>query len=262
MIRHGKAIATTIQRATAELAAVLRGEAGQFNVGIFGPLAWWDTLTLCIAEFRDDCPRVSLSISEAPMDRLIADLDAGALDIVIGRLPAIYGRDNYVVDILQQDTPRFVCRRGHPVLAGETVNLEDLIEYPWILAAPPSLLRMQVEHMARDAVGHRPSNSVLTKLRFELWTGQPNRHPRIDFGMHRTSRRRSFRSRDRTVRAQCLVGATRGNNEDRRWNVRVLVCIQTSSSGIEQKSRIAIEHFKSAVEKCASVVSAIWQEGL
>ncbi|KVA30616.1 hypothetical protein WI44_19880 [Burkholderia cepacia] len=156
LIRHGEVIATAIQRATDELAAVVRGDAGQLNVGIFSPLAWWDVTARCIADFRNECPKVNVSVAEGSMDRLLAELAEGALDIVIGRLPAIYGRDNFDVEILQQDTPRFVCRREHPLLQKKVVTLEDLVQYSWILPAPPSLLRMQVEHMVRDAIGTLP----------------------------------------------------------------------------------------------------------
>ncbi|MDP9650687.1 LysR substrate-binding domain-containing protein [Paraburkholderia caledonica] len=170
LIRHGEVIATAIQRATDELAAVLRGEAGQLNVGIFGPLTWWDVAAKAIADFRNECPRVKISVTEGPMDRLLGELGDGALDVVIGRLSAIYERDNFDVQILQQDTPQFVCRREHPLLKEETVQLEELVRYPWILPAPPSLLRMQVEHMVRDTIGTLPHtiSSLSYALNFAL----------------------------------------------------------------------------------------------
>ncbi|KWF06469.1 hypothetical protein WT55_21530 [Burkholderia pseudomultivorans] len=149
LVRHGYLIASNVQRAEAELDALLGGDIGTLSIGIFFPLNWWDVLTDCITAFRTKLPRIRMSIREDPMEALLERLDQDVVDIVIGRLASGFGGDHYSQTLLRDDHPLLVARQGHP-LTQKPVALEELLGYPWILPEQPNIIRQQLEFAIRD----------------------------------------------------------------------------------------------------------------
>ncbi|MFD1559432.1 LysR family transcriptional regulator [Paraburkholderia silviterrae] len=160
LVRHGHLISSDVQRAEAELEALLSGDVGNLSIGIFSPLAWWRALPECIGDFRAQWPRVRLALREGPMEDMLECLDQDLVDVVIGRTASGFGSELYKLDMLQQDAPVFLARQGHPLTQGPKA-LQDLLEYPWVLPAQPNIVRQQLEFAVRD-MGLRFPSDVLS----------------------------------------------------------------------------------------------------
>jgi DNA-binding transcriptional LysR family regulator len=170
LVRHGHLIASDVQRAEAELEALLNGDIGNLTIGVFSPLTWWRELSDCIIEFRSKWPRVRFALREGPMEMLLECLDQDLVDIVIGRMASGFGSELYKLDVLKRDMPVFLARQGHPSTL-KPVALPDLLDFPWILPPQPNILRQQLEFSIRDMGLTLPSNvlsSQVSPLAFRL----------------------------------------------------------------------------------------------
>lgn len=149
LVRHGYLIASDVQRAETDLAALLSGDVGNLAIGIFSPLTWWRALSECVWDFRTKSPRVRLTAREEPMEALLENLDQDLIDIVIGRLASGYGSDQYQLDHLRNDAPLFLAREGHPLIQ-QRVELAELLGFPWVLPAQPNIVRLQLEFAVQN----------------------------------------------------------------------------------------------------------------
>ncbi len=149
LVRHGYLIAGDVLRAEAELDALRVGDVGTLSIGVFFPFNWWSDLVDCASEFRLRSPKIRLTLREDSMEALLTRLDQDLVDIVIGRLASGYGSDQYAQEILRDDHPVFVARRGHP-LSQKHVSLGDLLGFPWVLPEQPNIIRQQLEFAVRD----------------------------------------------------------------------------------------------------------------
>ncbi|WP_169742608.1 LysR family transcriptional regulator [Paraburkholderia ferrariae] len=160
LVRHGHLILGDVLRAEAEIDALQSGEAGNLSVGVFTPLSWWGNLATCVTLFRAQCPRIRLSVQEDSMEILLQRLEQDLVDIVIGRPAGNYGSESYEMETLCEDRPLFVAREGHRLVQGP-VELGDLLGFPWILPAPPNVVRQQLELAVQDA-GMRQTSEIIS----------------------------------------------------------------------------------------------------
>ncbi|WP_321909589.1 LysR family transcriptional regulator [Paraburkholderia sp. J11-2] len=170
LVRHGHLIASDVQRAEAELEALLNGDIGNLSIGIFSPLTWWGTLSDCVSDFRIKWPRVRLALREGSMEMLLENLDQDLVDIVIGRMASGFGSELYKLEMLKRDMPVFLAQRGHASTL-KPVALHELLDYPWILPPQPNIIRQQLEFAIRDMGLAMPSNvlsSQVSPLAFRL----------------------------------------------------------------------------------------------
>ncbi|MGU7780010.1 LysR family transcriptional regulator [Burkholderia sp. PU8-34] len=163
LVRHGYLIASDVQRAEAELDALLSGDVGNLSIGMFSPLAWWGALSDCLNDFRSQWPRMRLTLREGPMEVLLEWLDQDVVDIVIGRMASGFGSELYKLDMLKYDMPVFLARQGHPATLAP-VALQDLLAFPWVLPAQPNIVRQQLEFAARDMGLRLPSEVVSSQV--------------------------------------------------------------------------------------------------
>ncbi|OLL28569.1 hypothetical protein BTH42_26560 [Burkholderia sp. SRS-W-2-2016] len=158
LIRYSAKVMADLERAEDECDALLRGQAGKLTVGVFAPVGWWDALARCVSEFGKIAPRVELTLRQASMEQLLSQLDAGDVDLVIGRWaerdrPGVLN----IEPIFHDGGPAFVCRAHHP-LASKTPTLEELAAYPWFLPEGPSVLLTNLRNAldaARVPLPHR-----------------------------------------------------------------------------------------------------------
>lgn len=170
LVRHAYLIARDVQRAESELDALRVGDMGTLSIGIFFPLNWWGTLANCVGEFQTRSPRIRFNVREDSMETLLERLDQDLVDVVIGRLASGIGADHYTHYPLIEDNPLFVARQGHP-LTRKPVELQDLLDFPWILPEQPNVIRQQLEFAVRDMglnFGTDVMSSQVSALTFRL----------------------------------------------------------------------------------------------
>lgn len=148
-----------IRQAHAEIDGV-RGTASGITVIGAMPLARSFLIPSAVIEFRREHPQHQVSIIEGTYEHLVAALQSGEADFLIGAL-----RDEAVVGNVKQehlfDDPLSIAlRRGHPLTARKRVRVADLAAYPWVVPRAGSPLRGHFEALFAAAGVAPPVHSV------------------------------------------------------------------------------------------------------
>lgn len=144
MCRHARLLLTDFRKAEIDLAALSRGDEGSLTVGCFSMFAGWPVAEAARA-FRQASPRITLTIEIGTHERLIEDLDAGALDVLISRFSATVNPQIYRSTTLLEDAVVLACATRHPLAGRPGATLADCVAYPWITALPGSRIRGELE---------------------------------------------------------------------------------------------------------------------
>lgn len=164
MVRRGKAVQPTLaatrmlrfvrlaraelQAGVDELASLRPEGAGRIVFGAL-PVARAVLLPLVLARFTRAYPNASVTVVEGPYQELLGHLREGSLDLVVGAMRAASpSRDVRQIPLFADD-PVIVARAGHP-LAGRAFTFGELLDFPWVMAAPGAPLRMRWEAMFAD----------------------------------------------------------------------------------------------------------------
>ena len=153
-----------------------------------------DVLAPALLALRQQHPQLGVEITVDTSDRLCEALDAGRLDVALGRAAA---RDatrlgDYDFTPLGDEALTIVCGAAHPLTARARLRFADLLGYPWIVQPPGSPMRAVIErefarHHQRLPAGGVQTASVLTTLsligRSELIAVLPAVQAE-DFGRH------------------------------------------------------------------------------
>jgi DNA-binding transcriptional LysR family regulator len=116
-----------------ELSAVVRGKVRVGATPVLGSL----DLAAAMASFRRDHPGVGLTLRSGLVEELVAQLDAGALDVVIG--PEHQGlRARHRVHYLADEFLVLAVPADHPIGASGRVHLADCRGEPFICLPPGS----------------------------------------------------------------------------------------------------------------------------
>ncbi|WP_233836694.1 LysR substrate-binding domain-containing protein [Paraburkholderia sp. ZP32-5] len=145
LIQYGRNVLTDMDRMYDALEAVRRGEAGTLRVGVFSLIAQWEPITRALIRLRDASRGLSLVIEDGNMEDLVPKLEAGSLDVIVGRYPYASQQQHHTVRGLGPDGIVAVVRTGHPVLKIESPDLASLMAYTWILPPERNIVRMQLE---------------------------------------------------------------------------------------------------------------------
>ena len=160
LIRHARSALSELRLAQEEVAALKAGGSGRVAVGtIVDPGT--NLVPLAIAKMKQSYPDMLVHIEVEPSRELVQRLLQGHLDIVIGRLLDADIADELAYEPLAADEPHAVVARArHPLASRVDLRLEDLIEQPWILPPPGSLVRDKLAAMFLQKGLPQPNNVV------------------------------------------------------------------------------------------------------
>ncbi|CAM3150615.1 LysR family transcriptional regulator, pca operon transcriptional activator [Paracoccus aminovorans] len=141
LFRHHAAAAV---QALETAAAVLHpeGPGGRIRVGIL-PTAATRLFPVIALRFRQIAPQVTLAVETGPHSHLVRLLRDGAIDLMIGRMPAARDMAGLRFEHLYEDPIALVSRAGHP-LAGQPVA-QALAACPLILPPGDAIIRRAVD---------------------------------------------------------------------------------------------------------------------
>lgn len=148
MCRHAQILLGDLDAAETDLAAVASGDLGSLTVGCFSMFSAWP-LAEAVRQFRAIHPRVALAIQVGMHERLMEDLDAGKLDVLIGRHLPTLNPEVYRSTDLMEDSVVLACAAHHPLAGRTQLTLADCAAYPWIAAPPKNRVRMELEARLR-----------------------------------------------------------------------------------------------------------------
>lgn len=162
LIRHARSVLSEIGLAREELAALKAGRTGKAAVGtILEPGA--NLLPTAIATLKERYPGTLVHVEMDASRLLVQRLLQGHLDMVVARLLDAETADELAYEPLAFDEPHAVIASARHPLAGHAhLRLEDLIEQPWIMPPPGSLVRDKLAAMFLHEGLPQPSDIVET----------------------------------------------------------------------------------------------------
>lgn len=130
-----------------------------------------DVLAPALLALRQRYPQLGVEIVVDTSDRLCEALEAGRLDVVLGRVaPRDAARlPDYAFTALGEEALAVVCGTAHPLAGRARLGFAELLGHPWIVQPPGSPMRGVIErefarHHQRLPSGGVQTASVLTTL--------------------------------------------------------------------------------------------------
>lgn len=150
LCRHAHVLLSDFANAETELRAIGRGNVGALTVGCFSMFSGWP-LAQAVHRYRADYPDVVLSIETGTHEKLLEDLDKGALDVLVSRYVQSLNSDLYRSVTLLEDKVVLAAAPDHPLFAGKgPLELSRCVQFPWITALQGSRLRNELEYLLRN----------------------------------------------------------------------------------------------------------------
>lgn len=160
LIRHARVALSELRLAHEEVAELRAGRSGKAAVGTITEPGT-SLVPIAIARVKERYPDTLVRVEIDPSRPLVRRLLEGHLDLVVARLLDTDTADGLVYEPLAADEPHAVIASArHPLVGRRDVGLEELIEQPWILPPPGSLVREKLAAMFLQEGLPQPSNVV------------------------------------------------------------------------------------------------------
>lgn len=143
-----------IAQARADIDALRGRESGSTVIGAM-PLARSFLLPNALIRFIREHAEHAVSIMEGTYEHLLAALQSGQADLLIGALRESRVNGGIVQEHLFQDPLSIVVRAQHPLAKRRKLTASDLASYPWIAPRATSPLRAHFEALF-NALGIEP----------------------------------------------------------------------------------------------------------
>jgi DNA-binding transcriptional LysR family regulator len=161
MIRHARAVLTSLAQAQDDIDALKCGLSGKVNVGIIMSPAV-TTIPAAIVRVKRQAPLLCINVQMEASDVLLDRLQNGDLDFALARVTAREDRSNLQFEELAQEPVRVVARLGHPLLGQARVSMDDIAQFGWVLPSNGSILRQRFDMAFRRRGVQPPANVVET----------------------------------------------------------------------------------------------------
>lgn len=153
-----KGVRGTLEQLLRELRELQLGQSGHVSIGSI--MAASPTyLTLSLAKLKQEHPLLSVQIEVGTNDHLMALLDEGTLDVVIGRVPG--ATSGYEFRPLSEEPISLVCAPDHPLAKLRPLTFNRLLKFPWVIQPEGSPMRDAILQEFQEH--HAPLPSGLLK---------------------------------------------------------------------------------------------------
>jgi DNA-binding transcriptional LysR family regulator len=153
LVRYARQALVDFGFAREQMAALRSGLRGRLRLGSV-PGALPQLLAPALAEYKKQHPRVAVSLLVETSDVMLALLERGEVDLVLGRPTESHFDDELEIRPLLAEDQVAVVRAAHPLAAKKKLALADLVRWPWILQPPGSPQRSRFESALREAGLH------------------------------------------------------------------------------------------------------------
>lgn len=162
LVRHARMALSGIGLAREEITALKSGLTGRTTVGtVLGPST--HIVPMAIARVKQRYPSLLVGMEIDPSRELVQRLRQGHLDVVVGRVLEAGCADELVYEPLATDEPHaIIAGAEHPLARCQGLDLEDLIDQPWILPPEGNLMRERLFSMFIQRGLALPTNIVET----------------------------------------------------------------------------------------------------
>lgn len=161
VVARSKAIQLEIRQVSDEIDALSSGFTGLVTVG--AQLVALPTLVpAAVRLLRDRGVMAPVRVIEGTLDALVEQLRAGAVDLIVGRLPPVDRDQRLVQEVLGQEPIVVVAGAGHPLARRARVRHRDLAQADWVFPPPGSPARAPVMQLFTQHGLARPPGYVET----------------------------------------------------------------------------------------------------
>jgi LysR family transcriptional regulator, pca operon transcriptional activator len=143
-VARARRILAEVGRVGDDIAHVADGSAGTIVVGAL-PSAASGLMPASLARFRETHPGMVVRVVHGRMDQLLPRLEAGGLDVVVGRLYEPEVPDDFRRQVLYDEPISILCRAGHPALERPNVTLAALARFDFVLPSLEQRIGQDVE---------------------------------------------------------------------------------------------------------------------
>lgn len=161
MIRHARMALTNLAIAHDDVVALKAGLAGQVEVGII-MAPGMSLLPRAISNVKKHAPLLRIGVQMETSNILLERLQRGMLDFMVGRILEKSDQSDLHYEELAEEPVCAVARLEHPLLTRQNLELNDIVDAPWILPPHGSVLRHRCDMMFRRAGLEPPINVVDT----------------------------------------------------------------------------------------------------
>lgn len=155
MIQHARRILSEVDRASQDVNALRQGGSRILSIGT-SPAAAPAFVPAAMMRFMELHPQIRLRVEEGTMNEMLAQLELGKLDLVVGRMDNYRPRPTLSSAILYSERLRVVARPGHPLAGRSDLGWDDLYNYQWIVWPDGTPIRAKLD-MALTAAGRKPA---------------------------------------------------------------------------------------------------------
>ena len=161
LARRAENLLEEIREAAREVDAIRRGLTGTVRVGaVTGGAVGF--VVPAIQALKAEAETADVHVEVAPSDALIAELLAGQLDFVLGRIPAGIDARQFTISGVLTEEVDLLIHQSHPLAYAEKLTMADLVHFPWVMQAPGAPVRQALEGVFIAQGAAIPSNIVNT----------------------------------------------------------------------------------------------------
>ncbi len=162
LLRHARLALAELGLAHEEILALKSGLSGKAAVGTVTHPGT-SLIPMAVAKMKQRHAGIVINVDVDSNKQLVQRLLQGALDIVVGQELDLQGAREVVYEPLAGDEPHaIIASAQHPLAGRKNLQLEDLIEQPWILPPAGSQLRDKVTAKLLERGLPLPTNIVET----------------------------------------------------------------------------------------------------
>jgi len=162
LVRHARLALSELGLAREEIVALKSGLSGKAAIGtVLNPGT--NLVPMAVVRMKQHYPDILVSVEIGPSRELVRKLLQGDLDMVVGRVLDCARADELIYEPLAADEPHaLIASAEHPLAGRKDLQLEHLIEQPWILPTAGSLVRDKLTDMFVQHGLSRPANIIET----------------------------------------------------------------------------------------------------
>jgi DNA-binding transcriptional LysR family regulator len=162
LVRHARSILSEIHLAQQEIATLKSGLSGQASLGtITTPAA--NLVPTAIGLLKRNHPGLLVSVELDHSRPLLEKLLHGQLDMLVARLLDGDSPESLKFEPLEDERHAVLVGGQHPLAGKADVRLEDLLNHPWILPPPGSVLRERLAGLFLQRGLAVPANIIQTQ---------------------------------------------------------------------------------------------------
>ncbi|MEG0053476.1 MAG: LysR family transcriptional regulator [Comamonas sp.] len=148
VLAYFRSLRGNIEALNRELGELRHGSAGRLVIGSI-MAASPGRLTQALLELKKELPLLEVEVAVDTSDRLLAQLQEGVLEVVLGRMTTEAGED-CSFRVIDDESLAVIVGNEHPLLRGQPITFQALQAYGWVLQPPGSPMRALIEQEFRE----------------------------------------------------------------------------------------------------------------